>query len=164
MKKSRSMVTRDVNDREVTKRPRMNMTAQDRFHVNPETIPDDVEYAWIVDSVLGDTNFSKMASRMENEGYEPVPASRHPELCGFNPFGRDKQYEGYIVKGGQVLCERSKVFAEEARAQMNAYNTKVMTSLPGTPEFKGDSTMRGGVLVNETSTSKGYDKPAGFAN
>lgn len=84
--------------------------ATDRLHVPKELIPVGMDYQWVTDSVLGQPD---VQTRMNYEanGWEAVPASRHPGL--FMPVG----HTGEINVGGLVLMERPIELTMEAREE-----------------------------------------------
>ena len=81
----------------------------DEFFVEPGIIPDGWSYEWKTKTILGmeDPNHQVKLAR---DGWEPVPASRHPEMM---PAG----YKGVeITRKGMVLMERPLEITEEMRA------------------------------------------------
>jgi hypothetical protein len=82
----------------------------DRFYVPKEAIPEGWDYEWKAQNIMGQENTAHMMSMSEN-GWTPVPASRHPGL--FMPQG----YEGPILRDNMILMERPIELTEEARAE-----------------------------------------------
>lgn len=81
----------------------------DRFTIDPRIIPDGWSYEWKRKTLWGkeDPAHDIELSRL---GWEPVPASRHPELM---PKGNWQTIE----RDGMILMERPKVLTDEAHAK-----------------------------------------------
>lgn len=82
----------------------------DRFYVPTNIIPDGWDYEWKAQSTLGQENSAHMMHMSEN-GWTPVPASRHSGM--FMPEG----YEGPIIRDNMILMERPMELSEEARQE-----------------------------------------------
>ena len=80
------------------------------FHIDPEEIPPGYDYQWVEFAVDGDLQ------RMREDGWRPVPYSRHPkEAEGYRALsmkwkanGDQHEYEERIVVGDLILVERPK--------------------------------------------------------
>lgn len=80
------------------------------FYIDPRIIPDGWSYEYKRHTVLGAQDPSYQVS-LSMKGWEPVPASRHPELMPDN-------YKGVTIdRKGMVLMERPAVITEEAKAR-----------------------------------------------
>lgn len=77
-----------------------------KFEVAKSDIPAGMSYQWNNHSIFGQEQHAYSAF-MEQQGWEPVPASRHPHLM---PTG----YEGPIIVDGQILMERPTELTLEA--------------------------------------------------
>lgn len=88
----------------------LDQEESDQFFIPPEDIPDGWTYEWKTASVLGQENPAYQV-RIARAGWEPVPASRHPE---YMPHGYTGQT---ITRDGQVLMERPTEIVEQARAK-----------------------------------------------
>lgn len=77
-----------------------------KFEVAKSDIPAGMSYQWNNHSIFGQEQHAYSAF-MAQQGWEPVPASRHPHLM---PPG----YEGPIIVDGQVLMERPTELTIEA--------------------------------------------------
>lgn len=84
------------------------------FHIPPEQMPEGMSYQWNNHTVLGQANPS-YDSFMQMQGWEPVPAKRHPHLM---PVGYDP--DAPIVVKGQILVERPRELTLEALAEEKA--------------------------------------------
>jgi hypothetical protein len=78
------------------------------FHIPEDQIPDGISYQWNNHTVFGMNNPSADA-HMAMQGWQPVPASRHPHLVqqGADPTGP-------ILVKGQILMERPMELTQEA--------------------------------------------------
>lgn len=77
-----------------------------KFDIAKSDIPPGTSYQWNNHSIFGQEQHAYSAF-MEQQGWEPVPASRHPHLM---PSG----YEGPIIVDGQILVERPAYLTMEA--------------------------------------------------
>ncbi len=107
----------------------------DKFYIDPKIIPDGWSYEYKMFTVLGKEDPSYQVQLRQN-GWEPVPVSRHPELM---PVG----YEGNtIIRDGQMLMERPLEITEErkqrdrrnAREQVQAKEEQLGAAPAGTFE------------------------------
>lgn len=83
----------------------------DRFWVDPAKIPEDMSYEFKRHSYGGKEDPQHIALMLRN-GFEPVPAKRHPELVGEKYAAENP--EAAIIMDGQMLMERPKELREEA--------------------------------------------------
>jgi len=79
----------------------------DEFFVDPAIVPDGWSYEWKRHTFLGKEDPS-YAVQVARGGWEPVPASRHPEMM---PAGNYT----IIERKGQILMERPLTLTNEAR-------------------------------------------------
>jgi hypothetical protein len=80
----------------------------DEFYFDANLIPDGWSYEWKRQRVLGAEDAAYSVA-LRRTGWEPVPASRHPEMM---PTGAT----GYIERKGMILMERPKEITDEMRA------------------------------------------------
>ena len=81
---------------------------KDKFWVDPAIIPPGWDYNWKRNMVMGKPDPAYEVELMRR-GWEPVPASRHPEMM---PHG----YRGNTIeREGQILMERPLEISEEVR-------------------------------------------------
>jgi hypothetical protein len=83
----------------------------DEFYIPLEIIPDGWDYEWKTYQVLGATNPAYEVS-MARGGWEPVPASRHPEMMPSD------WKEAVIIRKGMKLCERPMEVTEASKDLM----------------------------------------------
>jgi hypothetical protein len=82
----------------------------DKFAIDPKIIPEGWTYEWKRHTLWNQEDPS-YAVELQQHGWAPVPALRHPHMV---PSGWQWNT---IDRGGQRLCERPKVFTDEARAR-----------------------------------------------
>ena len=80
----------------------------DEFYIPPDAVPDGWAYEWKRRTVMGQEDVSYIVS-LRRLGWEPVPASRHPEMM---PMG---SAERSIERKGMILMERPAEISEEVR-------------------------------------------------
>lgn len=90
---------------------------EDKFYIDPSIIPDGMTYEYKRLTYGGKEDRDHQIDLADN-GWEPVPADRHPELTGakVRTLKHDPGAE-MILKGGLVLMERPKELTQEARAE-----------------------------------------------
>lgn len=88
---------------------RVIYTGANRFDFDKTKIPPDMEYGWKVQRV-GGLEATEQQILTEQNGWEPVPAERHPELAGSRAAPGSP-----IIRGDQMLMQIPKEWAQEAR-------------------------------------------------
>ena len=134
-----SKVTKDLETRELTERPKQ--------WVNPELLPEpDKEagfaYRWIRVATLNNADPRNLSAKLR-EGWEPVRIEEQPKFqLLVDPNSR---YKDNIEIGGLLLCktpeefvqQRNAHFAKQAENQMEAVDNSLMRqSDPRMPLFK----------------------------
>jgi hypothetical protein len=126
---------------------------EDRFRVNQNTVPEGWVYEWKRKTVLGQPD-PAYEVELARKGWEPVPASRHPEMM---PIG--KGYDN-IERDGMILMERPKELTDEARdVELRKARAQVRSKeqqLTNAPE----GTMTRDHAKVRPSISKGYEPMA----
>jgi hypothetical protein len=116
----------------------------DKFYIDPAIIPPGWSYEWRVHSVFGKVDTSYQIE-LAQKGWQPVPASRHPQLMPAGYGG------GTIDREGQVLMERPLEITEEAKARERGKARKQMRDkeeqLAGAPPGTFDRDNKGNKLV-----------------
>jgi hypothetical protein len=115
----------------------------DKFYIDPAIVPDGWSYEYKMHSVLGKEDPSYQVF-LRQKGWEPVPASRHPELMPMGWTG------GHILREGQMLMERPLVITQEAmrrdsknaREQMRSKEEQIGAA-PAGPNSAFDTTNKG---------------------
>lgn len=122
----------------------------DEFYIDPHVIPDGWSYEWKRRLLLGaeDPSHNVALYRM---GWEPVPASRHPEMMPRGWAGET------IERKGMILMERPLELVEEARNhELRKARNQVRdkeAQLAGTPE----GTLTRDHAQAKPSIKKGYE-------
>lgn len=80
----------------------------DDFWVDPQMIPDGWTYEWKRFTVYGQEDPSYQVA-LRRAGWDPVPASRHPEMM---PIGHA---DDIILRKGMILMERPAEITDEIR-------------------------------------------------
>lgn len=83
--------------------------ASDKFYVPPEIIPESWLYEWKTHTIYGQEDPTYQV-RLAREGWEPVPASRHPEMM---PIGSTSET---ILRDGLILMQIPREISDERRA------------------------------------------------
>lgn len=79
-----------------------------KYHIPVEDIPQGTSYQWNNYTVFGQEQHAYSAF-MQMQGWEPVPASRHPHLVP-----KDTPPNAPIIIDGQMLVERPQELTDEA--------------------------------------------------
>lgn len=149
-KKTRSSDLRSANTRDAEIRAELEMTYRSPLHVDPHKIPDDKDYYWVRDSFRGQPDHNRMME-LARKGWEPVPSYRHPELVPKTMPWHNNPYEGYIYRGGLILCERNKEYGRIEKAALEKQNMDAMLSIPGKENLMAEPTMPMKVFDREVS-------------
>lgn len=83
-----------------------------KFDLPPGIVPEGWEYMWVRASTYGNSEGALGGENMKSRaraGWEPVPASRHPDLM---PHGSKS---AYIEREGLILHERPKQIGDQMR-------------------------------------------------
>jgi hypothetical protein len=143
MSEVKSRLDRELDTREVTKRPTKWMPPQ----LLPDPKPEPgYAFRWIRIAVQGKDDATNYSSKL-TEGWEPVKASDHPEV---RLFGGDKnRFPNSIEVGGLLLCktpvefvdQRNAYYGQQAESQMQSVdNTFMRENDPRMPLYKERST------------------------
>lgn len=103
----------------------------DEFYIDPEAIPEGWTYEWKTFSIYNQEQGTYIM-QMRREGWEPVPASRHPQMM-HKGAGSDP-----IMRKGMILMEcPTEIVEERRRLQLRSARDQVKfkeQQLAGTPE------------------------------
>jgi len=80
----------------------------DKYYIDPASIPEGWCYQWCTHTIYGQENPTYQV-QLAREGWEPVPASRHPEMM---PLGSTSQT---IIRDGMMLMQIPKEIVDERR-------------------------------------------------
>lgn len=86
-----------------------------RYYIDPSSIPDGMDYQFKALTVMGEEMREHQIRLARDGAWDPVPASRHPELMGKYLDKLDPNQA--IIIGGQILMERPKVYSQQAQAE-----------------------------------------------
>lgn len=122
----------------------------DEFYIDPESIPDGWTYEWKTFSIYNQEQGTYIM-QMRREGWEPVPASRHPQMM-HKGAANDP-----IMRKGMILMEcPTEIVEERRRLQIKAARDQVRfkeAQLAGTP----DGTMTRDHAKVRPSIKKGFE-------
>lgn len=100
------------HDKPRTRTRRKNFTGNpDKFYIPMEEIPQGLTYEWKRWTNMGEHDAAYIAEQM-SQGWEPVPAKRHPH---WNPPGYN---EPHIIRHGMILMDRPEELTEEFKREM----------------------------------------------
>lgn len=139
MSEAKTRTDRELDTREVTKRPAKWMPPQ----LLPDPKPEPgYAFRWIRVSSMGKDDAPNISGKFR-EGWEPVKASEHPEIRLFNTG--NNRIPDSIEVGGLLLCktpveftdQRNAYYGQQADAQMQSVdNTYMRENDPRMPMFK----------------------------
>ena len=121
--------------------------------VDEDSIPHDMEYRWVRDSVLGQPDFYRVAE-MKRKGWNQVSQERHPERMMDETPWRKNPTDGVVSYKGNILMERPKEYGQIERKAKNEKNRQQMLSVPGQDHLMNEPSMPMRVFNNETSIQK----------
>lgn len=84
-------------------------TGSNRFDLDQTLVPQGMTYEWKRKTMFGQEDTENLIT-LEHNGWEPVPADRHPELMGRRAIAGQE-----ICRGGLMLMERPEEITDEAR-------------------------------------------------
>ena len=143
MSEVKSRVDRDLDTRELTKRPAKWSPPQ--LLPNPKPEPG-YAFRWIRIASQGKDDATNYSSKL-SEGWEPVKASDHPEVRLFG--SAQNRFPDSIEVGGLLLCktpvefvdQRNAYYGQQAESQMQSVdNTFMRENDPRMPLYKERST------------------------
>ena len=143
MSEVKSRLDRELDTREVTKRPAKWMPPQ--LLPNPKPEPG-YAFRWIRIASQGKDDATNYSSKL-SEGWEPVKASDHPEVRLFG--SAQNRFPDSIEVGGLLLCktpvefvdQRNAYYGQQAESQMQSVdNTFMRENDPRMPLYKERST------------------------
>lgn len=116
----------------------------DKFYIDPTIVPDGWSYEYKRHQVFGKEDASYQVSLMR-QGWEPVPARRHPELMPTGHSGNT------IERDGMILMERPMEVTKAAQArELRKARGQVgdkEAQLNGAPQGQFDRDNKGAPLV-----------------
>lgn len=105
----------------------------DEFYVNTNSVPDGWTYEWKRKSVLGKEDPAYQVS-LARLGWEPVPASRHPEMMPAGMSAADIERKGMVLmeRPKEITDEARRIDAQKARNQVRAKEQQLSSAPEGT--------------------------------
>lgn len=105
----------------------------DTFYVDPYSIPDGWTYEWKRHSVYGleDPSYQIKVAR---EGWEPVPAERHPDMMPYNTKDAVIMRDGLVLMQcpTEIVEERRRLELKKARDQVRYKEAQIAGTPDGT--------------------------------
>ena len=128
---SRTAQSRSANVRTADMRKQSETHFQSKLHVPQNKIPGDMTYSWVRESTLNQHDPYNMNDRMI-KGWQPVPASRHPEMVPPPLPGYEGMETTVIRRGGLILCERPTIEVEQAKIERDIENMEMLQDVAWT--------------------------------
>ena len=154
---SRNSQSRSAETRESGMRKRPETHFQSKLYVPKEKIPSSMTYAWVRESTLNEPDPDNMTDRMIR-GWQPVPASRHPEMVPPPLPGYEGLEVSVIRRGGLILCECPTRDVNERNEQRDLENVETLQDVawtgqndPNLPRFEDRDS---GVRVERVTSFK----------
>lgn len=114
----------------------------------PEPLKNDqYSYRWIRTATLGQADNTNVSAKFR-EGWEPVPASEHPELQVMSDI--DSRFDGNVEVGGLLLCRNDKENVQARNEHYRELATRQMESVDNS--YLRESDPRMPMLRPERST------------
>lgn len=139
-------------------RKRKGGQIHDQFEVDLARIPKGMTYEWKRATVLGQGS-PQYDVFMREQGFEPVPASRHPEMV-------IEGHKGAIIRDGLILMERPEEYTREAQAEDRRNARLAVTDrekqIKGTPDGQLPRERANGTSTVELNRYMEPGAPAGL--
>jgi len=119
--------------------------------------PPGWTYALILDSIHGEPN-TRLQNKM-GDGWSPVPADRHPNICFNDTVDGRRVPNGYFSYKGVTLCERPTVICEKEEAVYNQKAMLHMNRIPDVDKYMGDPYIQGRFTMNPELSRRGIAMP-----
>jgi hypothetical protein len=141
-RRTRVSETRDATTREAGQRQAPVTHYQSKLYVPPQKIPPGKTYSWVRETTLNEPDPDNMTDRLVR-GWQPVPASRHPEMVPPPLPGNEGLETTVIRRGGLMLCERYTEDVQEDRRAKDRENLEMLQDVawtgnadPNLPRFE----------------------------
>ena len=138
----RASQTRASDSRESGMRKVPETHYQSKLYVPKHKIPDGMTYSWVRESTLNEPDPDNMTDRMVR-GWQPVPASRHPEMVPPPLPGYEGMEVSVIRRGGLILCEKFTEEVQQSREDRDMENMEMLQDIawtgqsdPNLPRFE----------------------------
>lgn len=154
---TRTETTRDANTREFQSRPMEHKRLLHTLDIPMHLVPRGKRYFWARHAVGTTGGYELDTWRVSNlmmDGWTPVPASRHPELCPLGLGDDDNKYRDYIRRQGSILMEIDERIAHARDMQVAQETKDSIMQLKGAEEFAQEY-----VHVKFTENENKMDQP-----
>lgn len=138
----RASQTRASDSRESGMRKVPETHYQSKLYVPKHKIPEGMTYSWVRESTLNEPDPDNMTDRMVR-GWQPVPASRHPEMVPPPLPGYEGMEVSVIRRGGLILCEKFTEEVQQSREDRDMENMEMLQDIawtgqsdPNLPRFE----------------------------
>jgi hypothetical protein len=128
---SRQAGTRAASSRASDMRKTPETHYQSKLYVPKSKIPSGMSYSWVRESTLNEPDPDNMTDRMVR-GWQPVPASRHPEMVPPPLPGYEGMEVTVIRRGGLILCEKPEEDVKQARLDRDLENIEMLQDIAWT--------------------------------
>lgn len=128
---SRQAGSRSADSREAGMRKAPETHWQSKLYVPKNKIPVGMTYSWVRESTLNEPDPDNMTDRMIR-GWQPVPASRHPEMVPPPLPGYEGMEVTVIRRGGLILCEKPEEDVMQARRDRDLENIEMLQDIAWT--------------------------------
>lgn len=128
---SRQAGSRAAETREANLRKTPETHYQSKLYVPKSKIPPGMTYSWVRESTLNEPDPDNMTDRMIR-GWQPVPASRHPEMVPPPLPGYEGMEVTVIRRGGLILCEKPEEEVQQARRDRDLENIEMLQDIAWT--------------------------------
>lgn len=86
-----------------------------RYFIDANEIPDGMDYQWKSMTVMGEEMREYQVRLARDGAWDPVPASRHPNIMG-KYLDKEDAAQAIII-GGQILMERPRIYSQQAEQE-----------------------------------------------
>jgi hypothetical protein len=139
---SRVEDSREASTRRHEIRERLKMSYFGPMDIDPRDVPEGKEYRVVRIDIFDKPDNGRLPE-MSRQGWEVVPASRHPSMVFLDPLGRNSNTKNYIYHKGGILCERDKDLGEIQYKALEERNLNDLLNMPGTENFLGEPSIPG---------------------
>lgn len=128
-RKERAELSREDQMRDAFVRRNILNQGNGRFDVDPSKIPDGFQYRWGRDTYMDKPDMNRIPELLST-GWSIVPSERHPERRNFDIPGRERDTDGCIREGGQILMERRKEYCDLEAEEHTKLVERQVSSVP----------------------------------
>jgi hypothetical protein len=115
-------------------RPPVHAAQRTPLDIPPEWVPPGMDYMWVRFSIYNEPDYLR-SDEVQLDTWQPVPASRHPQLASRDLLGRERETDGVVRRGSLILCERAKAMGDQARAAFADLNASLLQNMQGYEDY-----------------------------